>query len=503
MKILSARQTHQLDNYTIQHEPIAARELMERASTVFVRWFMTVYADRDRPIYLFCGTGNNGGDGLVVARLLHEALYTVRVYLCEVGEESDDRAANRDRLAAKRVVETHTLQPGTAFPDIPAGAIIVDALFGSGLSRPVTGYWAELIDYLNEQVAERVAIDIPSGVFADRHTEGTAFRADRTLSFELPKLAFFMPENGDYIGQWAVRSIGLATSEIERVNTPYHYLSREDCESLLRKRKTFEHKGTFGHALIVAGSYGKMGACTLCARAALRAGAGLVSVHAPRCGYEILQIAFPEAMVEVDKHRYVCSHIGEVEKYDSLGVGPGLGQNEVTVAALRDLLKKADYPLVIDADALNIISKNPELFDELPPNSLLTPHPKEFERLFGKTENDFARLELLREKAQELRCIIILKTGRTAIGLPTGEVWFNATGNPGMGTAGTGDVLTGILTGLLAQPYTPEVAAKLGVYLHGLAGDIAADELEQESLIAEDVIRYLGRAFKALKRSEG
>lgn len=268
----------------------------------------------------------------------------------------------------------------------------------------------------------------------------------------------------------------------------------------LHHRQSFDHKGTFGHALIIAGSYGKMGAATLCARAALRAGSGLVTVHLPKCGYEIMQIAFPEAMCQVDRHKFVFTEApNDLTPYRTIGIGPGLGQDSTTATAIHKLIERYEHPMVIDADALNILSQNSDWLQLLPANSILTPHPKEFERLFGKTENDSARWELQLAKAKELNVIIILKTGKTSIATPAGHLYFNTTGNPGMGTAGTGDVLTGIITGLLAQQYEPAMAAQLGVYLHGLAGDIAAERTEQESLLASDVIEHLGAAFKQLK----
>lgn len=503
MKILSAEQIHTVDQYTIRHEPIASIDLMERASGVFVQWFAFRFpAAADRPVMVFCGPGNNGGDGLAVARLLHERFYQVTVYRCAVSDSlSEDNRTNLERLQQKRVVRLRTLEEGEEMPALPPDAIVVDALFGSGLSRPVEGYWARLLQYLNEQPVTRVAIDIPSGLFADRHSAGTTFRAHHTLSFESPKLAFFMPENSPAVGNWEVRPIGLSARAVEEAESPFFFMNETMLRPLLIDRQPFDHKGTFGHAHIIAGSYGKMGAAILCSRATLRAGAGLVTVHVPKAGYEIMQISFPEAMVVIDDHKFLFScPQEEVSQYDVIGIGPGLGTNEVTICAVETLLEERQKPMVLDADALNILAKKPELMERLPENSLLTPHPREFERLFGTSENDFARLEKQRAKARELGVYIVLKTGATAIACPDGKVFFNGTGNPGMGTAGTGDVLTGILSGLLAQGYSSENAARLGVYLHGLAGDLAAGQNGPESLIAEDVISHLGAAFQKLRR---
>lgn len=502
VKILSAQQTHELDATTIDRQRITSLELMNRAVTAFCERFSRHYPlPSDRLVLVFCGSGNNGGDGLGIARHLHEAHYEVQVVDCQIGTRSDNNQAQWQALKDKRVIPITPLEPDAPLPDIPDEAIVIDGLFGSGLSRPVEGYWAELLEHLNAASAERVAIDIPSGLFADQPSAGPAFRADLTLSFQLPKLAFFLPENAATVGNWELVDIGLDADCIAETPTDNYYQTEADLRALLHPRRPFDHKGTFGHALIVAGSYGKVGAAILCSRAVLRAGAGLVTVHAPRCAYEIMQIAFPEAMIKTDRHRFVLTEIGPIDTYRAIGIGPGIGTNDCTAEALKELIDRAEVPLVVDADALNILGQHPDYQAKLPEGSILTPHPKEFERLFGKTENDFARLELLRNKAKELGVVIVLKTGATTIASPDGQLYFNGSGNPGMGTAGTGDVLTGILTGLLAQSYTPVAAARLGVYLHGLAGDIAAEELEQESLIAEDVITHLGKAFRRLKNA--
>jgi len=499
MKIFSAAQTRDLDAHTIEHEPIPSIQLMERASLAFTYWFTEKFTP-SRPVHIVCGIGNNGGDGLAIARLLYHRGYEVEVHWCVISEKtSEDFSINLERLKHLETVPIHRLEKGADFPKLSENALVIDAIFGSGLNRPVEGYWAELLEFLNKQPVTRIALDVPSGLFADQHTEGTVFKADFTATFQLPKLAFFMAENQAHVGDWAVLDIGLDQDFIAKTETNYHALFANDVAPLLKKRHKHDHKGTFGHALIVAGSYGKMGACTLCARAALRAGCGLVTIHAPKMGYEILQISFPEAMVLIDEHECVFTKVETLETYSAVGVGPGLGTNKLTVRGLKDLLKKVKQPLVLDADALNIIAQNPEFFEKIPPNSILTPHPKEFERLFGKTNHNFEQLALLRRKAQELQICIVLKGGHTCIATPDGKCYFSTSGNPGLGTGGTGDVLTGILTGLLAQAYSPKDACLLGNYLHGLAGDIAATELEQEALLASDVIAHLGKAFKKLK----
>lgn len=500
MKILSATQTHLVDQVTIEQEPIPSIDLMERASGVFTNWFCEHYFTISHSIQVLCGMGNNGGDGLAIARLLFQRGYAVTVFLANVGaNRSADNAINLRRLEALEGVGIQSLSENDPFPSFPDHCVLIDGLFGSGLSRPVEGYWAALLAHCNTGSHQRVAIDLPSGLYADRARAGIAFRADRTLSFQLPKLAFFVPENGPYVGEWSVRDIGLSETAIAEMDTNYLVNTPTELRSLLRSRGRFDHKGTFGHVLMVAGSFGKMGACILSSRAALRAGAGLLTIHAPYCAYELLQTSVPEAMVEMDRHRSIFSEIGSLEKYRAVGVGPGIGTDELTKNALEALLRKYDKPMVLDADALNLVAKYPELWALVPKGSILTPHPKEFERLFGPAESDFARLELQRNQAEERGIVLLLKTGHTSIATPGGHLYFNTTGNPGMGTAGTGDVLTGILTGLLAQGYPPISAARLGVYLHGLSGDLAAVEMGQEALLAGEVVTYLGRAFRALR----
>ncbi len=500
MKIISASQTKELDQFTIENEPISSLDLMERASLCFVDWFTEQFQNPDQPIYIFCGPGNNGGDGLAIARLLHQRMYTVILYLCEIGSSrSPDFKSNLERLPPRSNIPVSSLKKDSSLPDLPEQALVIDSIFGSGLNRPVEGYWAKLFEHLNNHAATIVSVDIPSGLFADRTTSGIAIHADYTFSFELPKLAFLFPQNQKYTGQWTVRTIGLSPTFLEQLKTPFHYLDELVIKPLLHHRSKYDHKGTFGHALLIAGSYGKVGAAILAARACLRSGAGLVSIHAPKCAYEILQISIPEAMVSIDRHQFFFSEAPNTDRYSSLGIGCGLDQGLTVVHALIQTLEKTKKPMVIDADALNILGKNPDKMKLIPKGSILTPHPKEFERLFGPAADDFSRNELQRNQSEKLGVYIVLKGANTCISTPEGDCYFNSTGNPGMATAGSGDVLTGVLTGLLAQGYAPLTAALLGVYLHGLAGDIAARELEHESLIASDIIGHLGAAFQEIK----
>ncbi len=492
MKILSIEDTRALDEYTIKNEPIASIDLMERASMSFCEWFIANVLAND--VIVFCGTGNNGGDGLAIARILQSKGYQVEVYLIgEVEKGSPDFQLNWERLAQKPEVLDDKL------PDIKADAVIIDAIFGSGLSRPVTGHYALLIDYLNSKQNTVISVDMPSGLFADRVSEGQSIiKANATVTFQLPKLAFMFPENYQFVGEWTAVDIGLSEKFIKSKATKYYYQDNNNITPLIHPLSKFSHKGSNGHGLIIAGSYGKMGAAILASKAALRTGIGLLSIHVPSSGNDIMQTSVPEAMTIADVNEEHISEVLDIEKYSAIGVGPGLGKHVSTTKALSELLSNMSQPLVIDADALNIIAENQELLELIPENSILTPHPKEFERLVGSWSNDFERLEKLKSLAQKYNLIVILKGAHTAIANSDGTVTFNSTGNPGMGKGGSGDVLLGMLTSLVAQGYQPLEAAKIGVYLHGLAGDIASYTYQERAMIASDIIEMIPSAYQEL-----
>jgi NAD(P)H-hydrate epimerase len=497
MKILSAKQIKALDAHTIAHEPIASIDLMERASRAFVDWFVT-YIEVTNSIAIVCGTGNNGGDGLAIARMLTDRGYPVKVWIVRGSvPESTGFKINLTRVSDK--VETQDIiseSDSVAFDT----DVIIDAVFGSGLSRPAEGIYAHVFRVINQADSLRIAVDIPSGLMMDGPSSGEIVKAHHTVSFQLPKLSFFLPQSFHFTGEWVLVDIRLKRDFIKSANTPYHYILQKDACKLLKRRSKFDHKGTFGHSLIIAGSYGKMGAAVLAARAALRSGTGLLTVHIPSSGYQILQVAVPEAMAIADRNENHFSNTGDLEKFTTIGIGPGLGQDSESVKGMSDILAKFRKPLVIDADGLNILSANPELQKLIPEGSILTPHPKEFERLAGQCKNDFERLEKQRQLSIKLRSIIALKGAYTSIAAPDGNIYFNSTGNPGMATGGTGDVLTGILTGLLAQSYTSVEAAILGVFLHGLAGDLAVREKGNQGLIASDLVDFVPFAYKKLYR---
>lgn len=505
MRIPSAAEHRAIDAATMAADKITSQALMERAATAFTRALVTVprvmIAGKNSQIVIVCGTGNNGGDGLVTARLLHKMGLKVRVIQAMIGTRSGDNAANLKRLKSLHLPIEEVIE-NASFPIIPTGSVLIDALFGTGLSRPVSGYWAELINYLNSVEATRYALDLPSGLPADGPPTGAVVQADRTLSLGYPKLALLSPYNTRYLGEWALIDFSLNHAFVTNELTSKHYLSTDiEVKQLLKIRHRNDHKGTFGHALLVAGSYGSVGAAVISARSIMRAGAGKLTCHLPGCGYQIMQTAFPEAMCRADKAERCITKVQAPTEYAVVGVGPGLGQDPRTAKMLKKLLHQCERPLVIDADALNLLAENPDWWPLVPKGSILTPHPKEFERLFGKQEDDFARWRVQSRVAKQRGIVLVLKTGYTSIATPNGDLYFNNTGNPGMGTAGTGDALTGILTGLMARGYDSVDAARLGVWLHGLAGDLAVKKTGLESMVASDLVDHLGEAFLEIQRT--
>ena len=501
MKILSADEIRLWDQYTIQHEPITSLDLMERAAGKAVDWLGENGYVENR-FAIFCGKGNNGGDGLVIARLLAEKKYPVTVNILESGHKgTEDFQTNLARLHQHPEVPIRFIQAEENFHELKKDEVIIDALYGSGLNRGIDGVTAKLVDFINRSGCEVLSIDIPSGLFTDRSSNGnTIIKAKHTLSFQCFKPAFLVAENADYIGEVSILDIGLHNDFYNSVQNAWELLDDTIIHTIYKPRKRFAHKGNFGHALLVAGSYGKIGAAVLSSRACLRSGVGLLTCHVPKCGYDVLQSTVPEAMASTDPNSSVNTKIEDgLENYEAIGIGPGIGTAPETKKMLKNLLDAYHRPVVLDADALNIISSEKGLLKIIPPGSILTPHPKEFERLFGGSANDFERIQLALQKAKELNCVIVLKGHYTLITSPDGKCFFNSTGNAGMATAGSGDALTGILTGLLAQGYSSVETAILGVYLHGIAGDLAAKNISMESMIAGDIIENLGFAFSFLK----
>ena len=507
MKILSTEQIRQADQYTIEHEPIASIDLMERAASSLMPW-LKERLNKKSKVNIFCGMGNNGGDGFALARLLCEEAIVPAVFLVRYSDKmSPDCETNYQRLKEAGKVTITEIKSAEDFPKMEQGEVVVDALFGTGLNRPLEGLVAELIDYLNQQPVYRIAIDIASGLLADAPTPSkSVMEADYTLTFQLPKLAFFMPENDPYVGSIEAFPIGLHPDYLNSVETDYRVMLKPIAASVVHRRPRFSHKGDYGHALLIAGSEGKTGAALLGAKACMKTGAGLLTVLLPKSAWTALQSQLPEAMLyqmeddRSDRNQLRFDDFDRLQAFNAIGVGPGLGKAEVTARALKRLIQDCQVPMVMDADALNILAENPTWLSFLPQDTILTPHPKEFERLFGTTANSFERIQLQREMAMKYHIIIVYKGGYPTTVLSDGSVFFNTGGNPGMATGGSGDVLTGIILSLLAQQYHPSDAAVLGVHLHALAGDLAAEENGQEALIASDITAHIGKAFLALRQ---
>ena len=499
MKILTSAQLHELDNYTIEHEPIKSIDLMERAARALTRaitekWASTV------PVVVFAGPGNNGGDALAVARMLTEQGYQVLTFLFNITDHlSADCIENKLRLVDRKGLPLYT-EVTQEFdpPRLEPGMLVVDGLFGSGLNKPLAGGFASLVKYINSSKADVVSIDVPSGLMTEDNTynvSNNVIRATQTLTFSHIKLSFLFGENQQFIGQLRVLDIHLSAEGLAKTDAHYTILEEDEVRQMLRPRDAFAHKGNMGHALIVAGSYGMAGAAILSTKACMRAGVGKVTIHSPKRNVAILQTAVPEAIVSIDREETAFSEGIPTEDYQAVGIGPGLGTSEQTAITLIAQLRRTQCPLVVDADALNILANRRAWLQQLPKGAILTPHPKELDRLEGNGIDSYERLTKARNLAERIQGYVVLKGHYTAVCMPDGHVVFCPTGNAGMATAGSGDVLTGIITGLLARGYDRAQACQLGVYLHGLAGDLAVRELGQESLIASDIISYLPKAF--------
>lgn len=502
MKIFTSQQIHELDEYTIEHEPIKSIDLMERAARALTlaiseRW------TRQVPVVVFAGPGNNGGDALAVARMLSEQGYDVKTYLFNIsGHLSADCAENKRRLTEKKNRQLTEVTSEFDPPQLEAGMLVVDGLFGSGLNKPLAGGFASLVKYINASQAEVVSIDVPSGLMTEDNSynvRANIIRATLTLTLQQRKLSFLFGENQQFIGQLRVLDIRLSKEGIYKTDAQYTMLEENEVRGMLKPRSPFAHKGSMGQAFIIAGSYGMAGAAVLATKACLRAGAGKVTVHTPKRNVSILQNCVPEAVLQIDREETTFTETVSTEQFQAMAIGPGLGTTDQTAVALIAQLRRTTCPIVADADALNILANRRAWLQQLPKGIILTPHPKELERLEGQCIDSYERLTKARNLAEHLEGYVLLKGHYSALCLPDGRVVFNPTGNAGMATAGSGDVLTGIICGLLARGYSQQEACSIGMYLHGLAGDLAAQELGEESLIASDLIRYLPKAFLRLK----
>ena len=504
MKIFTSAQIHEHDKYTIEHEPISSVDLMERAAKAITHAIAERWSP-NTPVVVFAGPGNNGGDALAVARMLADKGYQVRVYLFNIHNNlSADCSVNRKRLnESKKIKSFSEISLNFDPPQLTEDTLVVDGLFGSGLNKPLSGGFASLVKYINQSPSKVVSIDIPSGLMCEDNTYNirtNIIRADVTLTLQYKKLAMMFADNQPYIGKLQILDIGLSKEYADNTECKYCIVDEADIRKLVRPRPDFVHKGSMGNALIVAGSYGMAGAAVLATKACLRSGAGKVIARTAKNNCMMMQIAVPEAVRSIDPDAEVFSESASADDIDALGIGPGLGQAETTAVALIGQFKRTHCPIVADADALNILANHRAWLQQLPKNIIMTPHPKEMDKLASNAANgDYDRLAKALDFAERHDAFIILKGHYTAVCTPQGKVFFNNTGNSGMATAGSGDVLTGILTGLLARGYSEEQACLLGVYLHGLAGDIAAGKLGKESLIASDIIDHLPMAFRSIQ----
>ena len=502
MKIFSSDNIRQIDRYTIEQEGVSAQELISRVATgvateIMARWRPT------RPVIVFAGPGNNGADALAVAQKLSGQGFRPEVLLFNIGGNalSPDCRKVRDELRRSGSVALLEITDSITLPELTSAHIVVDGLFGTGLRESLTGGYQALVRYINESGATVVSIDVPSGLFSDwnpRTVNKNVIHADLTIAVQFPRLAFFFEENYALTGEYKVIDIGLSSKAIKSTRTKYHLVDRMDISHVLHPRAPFSSKADFGSAMIVAGSYGMMGAAVLAARGALRSGVGKVTVHSPRCGFNVLQSSVPEAMFEADKNDYVLSGCTPGESIAAVGIGPGLGTSDLTIKAVESIIQMSERPIVVDADALNCISRRPSLLNSLPPLSIITPHAGEFDRLFGAQSSTESRLLKAIEVSRQYNIIIVLKGRYTATVRPDGKVYFNSSGTPALATAGSGDVLTGVITSFMAQGLRPELAALTGVYIHGLAGEIAEDRAGEYGVVAGDVADCVGIAINSV-----
>ena len=497
MKIFSKEQIYEGDKLTTQRQSISSTDLMERAGTQIFNWMHMRMQGAQVPIHVFCGIGNNGGDGLVIARHLITHGYNVKTYVVNCSDKrSKDFLVNYDRIKNVTKKWPELLSCSEDFPEIQQDDIIVDAIFGIGLNRPVQSWVKELFIHFKKTKAFTLSVDIPSGIYKDKAIEDkeAVVYAGFTLSFASPKLVFFLPETAKYTVQWEVVDIGLDQEFLYSTETEVELIGKLEILPNYRPRDKYSHKGDYGHSLIIGGSHGKIGAALLASKAALVAGAGLVSAYIPKCGYNILQTSLPEAMVITDSNEEKITDITFDIEPTVIGFGIGVGIDAKTINTFEAFLKQNKTPLVIDADGLNILSKKKALLKFIPEQTVLTPHPKELERLSGKWENDFEKLDKVKAFSTKYDVIVIIK-GANSITVYKDKLYINTTGNPGLATAGSGDVLMGIITGLISQGYASLVASIFGTYLHGKSADIAVEDFGYQSLIASHVIDYIGEAY--------
>jgi ADP-dependent NAD(P)H-hydrate dehydratase / NAD(P)H-hydrate epimerase len=498
MKILSAEQIRETDKQTMLDEPVSSIDLMERAALACVKQLMRRFSSSHR-FLCFCGRGNNGGDGLAIARLLVDNGFLAMAYhLDDGGRLSDDCSENAKRLREKYPSAYVVVKDATTLQAVELSNhdVIVECLLGTGFTGSPEGLVLEAIRFINACARPVISVDVPAGLSCDSYTGGETIHSTLTLTFQSPKLAFLLPDSAQAVPDFEVLDIGLSQAAIEKQPSRFYYITGDDIAGFLKPRSKFSHKGTYGHALLIAGSEGKSGAAIMAAEACLRSGAGLLTVHSTRDTLQALLQRLPEAMAECDTSATHITSAGHADRFAAAAMGPGTGTHEETAGVLKKLLHYPAVKLVLDADALNILSENKTWLSYLPHSTILTPHPGEFARLAGKSDDGFERLNQLTTFSMKHRCITILKGAHTAVAMPDGTVFFNSSGNPALAKGGSGDVLTGIILGLLARGYNAPQSALIGVYIHGLAADLAIRKQSVESVLATDIVAKLGRAFR-------
>lgn len=499
MKIFNPNQLKQIEKETVTIQQISMNDLMERAANTVFNSIRNEFKFSETSFVILCGVGNNGGDGLALARLLKENGSKPTVYLLKSNNYSEDNLINQNRLEDSGV-EIQIFDENTNI-EFPKNSVVIDAIMGYGLSRPLEGNLKFMIDKINNSGRKVISIDLASGMFCDKlNSEGDSIvKCDECLTFDSPKFSMLLQENHTNLKNFKILDIGFDKGAVEKQPSDYYFIDSEMIFELKKERNRFTYKYNFGNILLVGGSYGKMGAIQLEARAAMRCGGGLVTAYIPKCGYSIIQSTVPEALVVTDSTEELIIGFPNIDKFNAIAVGPGLGTDDRTAYGFEQFLSENDFSekkIIIDADGINLISKFKTLLKILPENAIITPHDKELERLIGSWQNTYEKFEKIKELTEEFKIIVVSKGAFTQIHLPDGKVYFNSTGNPGMATAGSGDVLTGMIAGLMGRGYTPKEATIVGIYLHGLSGDLAVAKVGEESLIAPDMVKFIPKALK-------
>jgi len=496
LKVFSSKQLKFLDQKTIEKQRITSLKLMKKACDAFLKWFEPRFSKSDR-IKIFCGSGNNGGDALCISRMLLERNYKVKVFFFQAKKTPTKECLFHLEELKKKKILIYDIN-NISIKNINDSDVIIDGIFGYGLSRKLNEPLIKLINHINSLSAIKISIDMPSGIPTEKVIDSVFIHSDFTITFQTPKLSFYFQEYLSFIGEIVILNLGLDKELIKKLDPIAYLIEQSDIKVKLFDRKLNSHKGTFGHGLIIAGGKGKMGACIMACKAALKSGIGLLTSYVPGVGENIIQTSVPEAMLITDKSNIKITSFPKLDSYKVIGIGPGIGISKKTQDAIIEFFQTVSIPIVVDADAINILSKNKRMLNYLPKNSILTPHPKEFERLAGKYKDSFERISLQKDLSKKYQINILVKGAFTTMSDIQGNLFINTTGNPGMATGGSGDVLTGIITGLMGRGYKPFIAMLIGVYIHGMSGDLAKKDLGEESLIATDLIHNLPKAFKKL-----